>query len=259
MAWTLSEPVYSDILKNASLIVTSHSSWEYPTIQGIGCNTIDPDDTANFLTFLQELRNSTTGQGLILSATASVTSWAGPSGSPSQNLSQFSKVLDFITIMNYDLPSNPTIGAGPSSPLNASCAPAGARFGSAISGIDAWSAAGIPYNQIVLGVPAYGHSYVVPPTQITSQSVKELSYPPFNLSLELIGDSWDSPGGLDVCGNMEGPGGIYTYWGLMQQGFLNGDGSVKDGIEYRFDGCSMTVCVLSFFFFFLKNHTKSNV
>lgn len=143
--------------------------------------------------------------------------------------------------MNYDIRSNPKVGAGPSSPLNDSCAPTGAQFGSAVSAVDAWTAAGMPHNQILLGVPAYGHSYVVPPTQITNQSVMQLSYPPFNLSLELPGDSWDGTGGLDVCGVAQGPGGIYTYWGLMQKGFLNSDGSVKDGIDYRFDGCSMTV------------------
>ena len=147
-----------------------------------------------------------------------------------------------ISIMDYDIPSNPTIGAGPSSPLNDSCASVSAQFGSAVSAVDAWTAAGMPSNQILLGVPSYGHSYVVPPTQILSPSVAQLSYPPFDLSLEQVGDSWSGNGGVDVCGNVVGPGGTYTYWGLMQQGFLNSDGSVKDGIEYRFDGCSMTVC-----------------
>jgi chitinase len=153
-----------------------------------------------------------------------------------------------ITIMDYDLQSNPTIGAGPSSPLNDSCAPMGARFGSAFSATDAWTAAGIPRNQILLGVPAYGHSHVVPPTQISNPSVAHLSYPPFNLDLEQVGDSWSGDGVVDVCGNVKGPDGTYTYWGLMQQGFLNTNGSVKDGIEYRFDGCSMTVCVFIYLF-----------
>ena len=144
--------------------------------------------------------------------------------------------------MNYDLKSNPAVGAGPNSPLNDTCAPTGAQLGSAISAIDAWTAAGMPHNQILLGVPAYGHSYVVPPIQLTSPNVTRLSYPPFNLSLEHPGDSWDGPGGLDVCGINQGPAGVYTYWGLMQQGFLNQDGSVKNGIYYRFDECSMTVC-----------------
>jgi len=214
--------------------------WEYPGVQGIGCNNVNPNDTANFLSFLQELRKSTIGHGLIISAAASVNPWVDSTGSPSKNISGFSKVLDLITIMDYDLPSNPTIGAGPSSPLNDNCAPMGARFGSAVSAVDAWTTAGMPKNQILLGVPAYGHSYVVPPKQISSSNVTQLSYPPFNLSLEQVGDRWSGNSGVDVCGNVEGPGGTYTYWGLMQQGFLNTDGSVKDGIEYRFDECSMT-------------------
>jgi len=214
--------------------------WEYPGVQGIGCNIVNPNDTSNFLTFLQELRNSPVGHDLILSASAGVLPWVDISGLPSKNVSEFSKVLDMITIMDYDLPSNPRIGAGSSSPLNDSCAPMGAQFGSAVSAVDAWTAAGMPSNQIVLGVPAYGHSYVVPSTQISSPNVTQLSYPPFDLSLEQVGDSWSGDGGVDVCGNTERPGGTYTYWGLMQQGFLNTDGSVKDGIKYRFDECSMT-------------------
>lgn len=214
--------------------------WEYPAVQGIGCNTVNRNDTANFLAFLQELRNSTAGRGLILSATATDTLWAGPTGSPTNDISEFSKVLDFITIMNYDVASNLAVGAGPSSPLNDNCAPAGVQSGSATSAIDIWTTAGMPHNQILLGVPAYGHSYVVPPTQLTNPNVTQLSYPPFNLSLELPGDSWDGNGSVDVCGVLQGPGGIYTYWGLMQQGFLNQDGSVKDRIHYRFDQCSMT-------------------
>lgn len=228
-----------------------HLSWEFPGIQGIGCNTVNPNDTSNFLAFLQQLRNSSIGHGLILSAATGITPWVDSSGVASKNLSEFSKVLDMITIMDYDIRSNPTFGAGPSSPLNDSCAPMSARFGSAVSAVDAWAAAGIPKNQILLGVPAYGHSYVVPPTQISSPNVTHLSYPPFDLSLEQVGDSWSGNGGLDVCGDVKGPDGTYTYWGLMQQNFLNTNGSVKDGIEYRFDGCSMTVRV------FPKAVTKS--
>ncbi|KAF8813893.1 glycoside hydrolase family 18 protein [Phlegmacium glaucopus] len=214
--------------------------WEYPAVQGIGCNTVNHNDTANFLAFLQQLRKSTIGKGLILSAAAGDAPWVDPSGSPAKDISGFSKVLDYITIMNYDVGSNPAVGAGPSSPLNDDCAPAGARAGSATSAVNAWTAAGMPHNQIVLGVPAYGHSYVIPPTQITSLNVTQLLYPPFDLNLELPGDHWDGDGGLDVCGVMQGPGGIYTYWGLMEQGFLNQNGSVKPGINYRFDECSNT-------------------
>ncbi|KDR75109.1 hypothetical protein GALMADRAFT_226758 [Galerina marginata CBS 339.88] len=218
--------------------------WEFPGIQGIGCNIFDPSDTTNFLSFLHELRNSTTGRKLILSAATFDTPWVASTGSPSTNISQFSQVLDYIAIMNYDVKSNSTLGAGPSSPLDDSCAPVGARFGSAMSAVKAWTAAGMPVDQIVLGVPAYGHSFVTLPSSIkasngSSQNILP-SYPPYNASIERRGDKWDGDGGLDVCGVMQGPGGVYTYWGLVDEGFLNKDGSTADGIEFQFNQCSQT-------------------
>ncbi|KAF8895737.1 glycoside hydrolase superfamily [Gymnopilus junonius] len=217
--------------------------WEFPGVQGIGCNVVDPSDTVNFFSFLQELRNSTIGEKLILSAATEDTPWVSSTGMPSANVSQFSQVLDFIEIMNYDIKSNPASGAGSSSPLNDSCAPVGARFGSAVSAVDAWMAAGIPADKIVLGVPAYGHSFVTP-TQSTEVSNGSSSssnstlplYPPYNSSVEHPGDKWDGDGGVDVCGVMQGPG----------EGFLNQDGSVADDIKFRFDDCSQTRCYVAY-------------
>ncbi|PPQ87480.1 hypothetical protein CVT25_008216 [Psilocybe cyanescens] len=219
--------------------------WEFPGIQGIGCNLVDPNDTSNFLAFLHELRNSTTGKKLILSAAIFDTPWVDSTGFPSANISEFSQVLDYIAIMNYDVKSNVSVGAGPSSPLDDSCAPVGARFGSAVSAVKDWTAAGMPANQIVLGVPAYGHSFLaaIPflgGSNATLQNPQFLSYPPYAANSSRRGDRWDGDGGLDVCGVLEGPGGVYTYWGLMEEGFLNRDGSVKDGILSRFDNCSQT-------------------
>ena len=212
-------------------------SWEFPGSQGIGCNEFDSDDTNNFLSFLQEFRNSTAGKNLILSAAVLDTPWVDSTGTPSSNISAFSKVLDHITIMNYDIKSNPAVGAGPSSPLNDSCALSEARFGSAASAVATWTAAGMPASQILLGVPAYGHSFVLPPN--LRQSVGP--YPPYTSSLERPGDKWDGDGGLNVCGQVDGPGGTFTYWGLMEEGFLNEDGSVVKGVDYFFDDCSQTV------------------
>ena len=177
------------------------------------------------------------------------TPWVDATGSPSTNISEFSNVLDYIAIMNYDVGSNPTIGAGPASPLDDSCAPVGARFGSAKSAVQTWSAAGMPVNQIVLGVPAYGHSFVLTsnpePSSGSTQNATLSAYPPYNPSVVKRGDSWDRDGELDVRGVMQGPGGVFTYWGLKEQGFLKEDGSVAEGIKYRFDDCSQTVCRLS--------------
>jgi chitinase len=217
-------------------------SWEYPGKQGIGCNLVRLDDTANFLLFLQELRNTTTGRSITLSAATYVEPFVDASGQPSSDVSGFADVLDYIAIMNYDLKSNTAIGAGPSSPLDDYCAPSGAKYGSASSSAAAWTKAGIPPNKLVLGVGAYGHSRIIPSSVALNAGNSTLNaYPAYNPSNTKIGDRWDGEGGLDVCGAMQGPGGVYTYWGLIEEGFLKSDGSAGTDIVVRYDDCSETV------------------
>lgn len=71
-------------------------SWEYPNRQGVGCNTISPDDSANFLAFLQELRQNDAGANLILSAAVGLTPFLDSDGEPMQDVSAFAAVLDHI-------------------------------------------------------------------------------------------------------------------------------------------------------------------
>ncbi len=216
-------------------------SWEYPAVQGIGCNEINSGDTHNFLVFLQELRNSTTGQNLVLSVAAGVTPWIDSTGSPSKNVSSFGDVLDLITIMNYDVASNSSFGAGSSSPLDDSCAPIYARSGSAKSAVAAWTSAGIPVHKLLLGVPSYSHSFVtLSPQPGGSGQTKAPEYPLYS-SIKHQGDRWDVATSTDVCGKQGGFGGTFEYWGLIEEGFLNSDGSPREGIQYRFDNCSKTV------------------
>lgn len=216
--------------------------WEYPGTQGLGCNVVHPDDTANFLLFLQEFRETTLGRSLVLSAAVYITPFVDASGSPSTDVSGFADVLDYIAIMNYDLKSNTAIGAGPSSPMDDSCAPSGAKWGSAESSVAAWTNAGIPLNRLVLGVGAYGHSYVISPAVALNRSNASSlnAFPQYNLGQKRIGDRWDGEGGRDVCGAIVGPGGVYTYWGLIEEGFLKPDGTAGDGVVLRHDDCSET-------------------
>lgn len=213
--------------------------WEYPGMQGIGCNTVNPKDTANFLSFLQQLRTTTTGSKLIISVPVAAP-FADASGSPSTNVSAFGDVLDYITVMNYDTGSNPSFGVGPNSPLDDLCAPVSGQRSSAARLVDAWSAAGMHLDQIVLGVPAYGYGYSVSKKLAFTSGSILAPYPAYNVSNTPPGDKWSGVGGIDVCGISEGPGGEYTYWGLMEEGFLNTDGTTKTGIAYRYDNCSQT-------------------
>lgn len=208
---------------------------------------VNANDTANFLSFLQELRQTSTGANLTLSAATSLKPWNDSSNTPLTDVSGFSHVLDYIAIMNYDVWSSEwSSGAGPNAPLNDSCAASDDQFGSAVSAVNAWTSAGFPANQIVLGVPAYGHSYIVNQNAAYADTSNTMlaAYPEFNASAEKLGDSWDDEGYRDECGVEQGASGVYSYWGLMETGFLNTDGSVKDDIGYRYDNCSQTVLVV---------------
>ncbi|KAF8645648.1 hypothetical protein AX16_007668 [Volvariella volvacea WC 439] len=213
--------------------------WEYPNRQGVGCNEIAPEDSANFLLFLQELRAHPIGSQMILTAAAGITPFAGPSGSPLTDVSEFAKVFDHLAIMNYDIWgrwSQP--GVGPNAPLDDTCS--SNQAGSAVSAVRAWTSAGFPASKLGLGVAAYGHSYHVERSAAVDSAGQLVPYPPFDASLQPRGDSQDGEAGVDQCGNPVPVGGIFNFWGLIEGGFLNADGTAASGIDYRFDNCSQT-------------------
>ncbi|KIK94729.1 glycoside hydrolase family 18 protein [Paxillus rubicundulus Ve08.2h10] len=214
--------------------------WEYPGKQGIGCNIISPQDSVNFQYFLQEIRQQ--APNLTLSAAVSIFPFVDDTGSASTDVSPFASVLDWIEIMNYDVFGTFSTVDGPNAPLNDTCA-SGNQLGSAVSAVAAWTNAGFPANKIVLGVPAYGHSYTVPTSTAVSGSTLNI-YTAFDKTNIPIGDSWDPPATTpDICGNApvgNGNSGVYNFWALIQDGFLNQDGSVASGMNSLFDQCSQT-------------------
>ncbi|KXN85555.1 Chitinase A1 [Leucoagaricus sp. SymC.cos] len=209
--------------------------WEYPNKQGIGCNIISPQDSANFLLFLQELRGDPVGKKLYLSAAVSITPFMGPDGTPMSDVSAFATYLNHIGIMSYDIwgPWSPSIG--PNAPLDDSCAPT--QVGSAKSAVAAWTGARFPANQIVLGVASYGHSY-----KLNSQSSNFTLFSPFTAYSNPLVPS-DGSGGVDICGNpVPGGGGtdVFDFSQMITAGFLNSDGTAASGIVYLYDNCSQT-------------------
>ncbi|KAI0634770.1 glycoside hydrolase [Trametes polyzona] len=218
--------------------------WEYPNKQGMGCNLISDDDSQNFLSFLQALRADPAGQNLTLSAATGITPFNGPDGQPLSDVSDFAKVLDYIAIMNYDVWGSWSTSVGPNAPLNDTCASGADQQGSAVSAVNAWTKAGFPANQLVLGVASYGHSFKVDKAAALTADNTLAAYPAFDAAQQPLGDSWDAvaPAGVDQCGNPTsgGPSGIFDFWGLIEGGFLTANGTAADGIAYRFDECSQT-------------------
>ncbi|KZV72372.1 glycoside hydrolase family 18 protein [Peniophora sp. CONT] len=217
--------------------------WEAPGTQGIGCNAISPNDTSNFLAFLQEFRATEQGSKLFVTAASGLSIWADENGDPSTNATAFGELFDYIAIMNYDIYGSWCDTAGPNAPLYSSCSTDNNQ-GSAEIGIQAWIDAGVPANKLVLGVPSYGHSYTVAKDDALSKQGKLNAYPLFDASLQPVGDSWDDANpGPDECGAPQTAEGVFDFWGLIEGGFLNAFGEPAWGIEYEYDECSQTPAV----------------
>ena len=75
--------------------------WEYPGQAGNDGNSVSPDDTANFLSFLQLLRQTLPATAK-MSAAVQTVPFAGADGDPLADVSAFAQVLDWVLIMNYD-------------------------------------------------------------------------------------------------------------------------------------------------------------
>ncbi|KAF9268383.1 glycoside hydrolase family 18 protein [Marasmius fiardii PR-910] len=213
--------------------------WEFPNLQALGCNVINANDTANYILFLEELRSHPVGKDLIITSAVSMKPFNDASGNPSSDLSRFAATQDFITIMNYDIWGHWSASVGPTAALNDSCAAPANQQGSAVSSVAKWTAAGVPLNKLLLGLPTYGQGFTVKVVDaFKNGSTTELAeYPPFSPSNRPNGDQWDGvAGAVDVCGVVNPAGGMFTFQGLINEGYLATDGAPK--LPYRFDNCS---------------------
>lgn len=216
--------------------------WEYPNKQGLGCNLLHPNDTQHYLEFLQELRAHPTGANLIITAATSIFPFNNATDQPSDDVSAFAQIYDYLALMNYDLWGGWSSAVGPNAALNETCAAPENQQGSAVRAVQSWVDAGFPIEKLVLGVPSYGRSSTVYTSNayVEGNSTELAPYPAFNGTDKPTGDEWDGPEALNACGVLEGPGGIFQFWGMMDNGFLTYEGEVADGIGYRYDNCSQT-------------------
>jgi chitinase len=180
-----------------------------------------------------------------MTAAAGINPWKDSTGEPSSDVSGFAAALDWVAIMNYDEYGQWSSSAGPNAALNDSCAPTANQQGSAVSAVKAWIAAGIPANQLVLGVASYGHAFNVTESSAFSTDAcaddSELSlFPAFSPWTYGPGEPVSQECGENVAKDVQ-----YTFAELVQAGFLGSDGKVADGIHARYDDCSQTVSLHS--------------
>ena len=230
--------------------------WEYPGELGDPRNSVDPNDTANFFEFLKLLRTTLPPTARI-SAAAPTIPFAGADGQSMRSVQAFASVLDWILIMNYDtwggafsrfclvpssleaVPSNKLSASsnlGPNAPLDDACKNSTQPAANAVAAINAWTAAGIPPSQLVLGVPSYGY---VSRSDATGLRQRDQNAPP-------PPSPPSPPPYARVVTEEGGDSGPVQFRGLVDQGVLCQDQNWPGGylgcggFTREWDACSST-------------------
>ncbi|KAG5724966.1 Chitinase A1 [Termitomyces sp. T112] len=129
--------------------------WEYPGRGGADGNEIDPDDSSNFLLFLQKLRSVLPADTCITAAVQTVP-FMDAQGEPMKDLKPFAALLNWTMLMNYDVWTSSPF-PGPNAPMYDGCQNSTQPESNAVAGVQKWTSAGFSSAQLVLGVPSYGY------------------------------------------------------------------------------------------------------
>jgi chitinase len=133
--------------------------WEYPTGGGIASNAARPEDRANFVLLLAELRRrldeegARTGRRLYLTV---ATSAHAPRGR-GVAFDSVAPLVDWINVMTYDFHGGSPI-AHFNAPLRSPPGDPTPSF-NVDSSVAMYLAAGVPRDKIVVGVPFYGRLF----------------------------------------------------------------------------------------------------
>jgi chitinase len=123
----------------------------------------------------------------------------------------------------------------------------------------------MPISQIVLGVPAYGHSFRVrkADTYVSASNSSSSSsssyalhadeesaekkrlglYPKSDAEDKPAGDAWEDAAGTDVCGAEMGLGGNWDLWALVREGWISAEEKPRPGVDAVWDDYAKTTYV----------------
>lgn len=211
--------------------------WEYPGRLGDNCNAFDPQvDASNFLKFLQNLRqqlDKTFGQrAKLLTLAVRVEPFDGPNG-PISDVSEYAKVVDFASIMAFDINGGWNNATGPNTPFNYE--PGKGLQVSFVSAIDAWTKAGWPASQLNAGYGFYGRS---------TTALQDMTKDPNNqyqpqAAVVPLGDREDAPW-YDACAGETANSGTWQWKHLLDQNVLSTPTTARAPWVRQWDNVSQT-------------------
>lgn len=174
--WTLSSPFSDTALTRESRqrfarsVVTflrQHNldgidlDWEYPVSGGKEGNVNRPEDRQNYALLTEEIRNHLDAAGKEDGKRYILTVATPPGASTIDNfdLAQMARFVDWFNLMAYDYSGTWELTTGHLAPLKSA-----AGRPSVIDTLDRYSSAGVPNQQLVLGIPLYSRAWSgVPP------------------------------------------------------------------------------------------------
>ncbi|GAA5923422.1 glycoside hydrolase family 18 protein [Sporobolomyces koalae] len=180
--------------------------WEYPGQAGDTQDFDVKNDLANLLLLLQEIREKI-GNDKLISMDTSSGVYLASDGTPSKDMSEFGKVLDFITIMTYDSVTYSSKTTGPNFAFSSKCAPATGSFEIPTT-VQAWIDAKFPAEKISVGLASYG--------QVFQAAALRFTVPALEADTKIQVADFKDGGGVDgYLGKMD-----YTYDNCTSTPFL---------------------------------------
>ncbi|EGG09040.1 family 18 glycoside hydrolase [Melampsora larici-populina 98AG31] len=225
-------------------------SWIYPGKQGVGCNSISPNDLTNFSEFLALIK--TGGKQPWISISGYIGGIAGPPGKDEKTIIAYKKIVasvDYVILMTYDVYGSWSDTTGPSAPLYDECNDADNKF-SVQSAVKLYLSLSFQPKQLIISIANFGHGW-----KLKSNVIKGTKFP--NGATSYIyqkhtkaiipgGPSDSKPGGLDICGKPTNHTGTFQIKELLKLGMLSRDLSHgTGGFDRGFDQCSGVPYIIS--------------
>ncbi|KAI9476274.1 MAG: glycoside hydrolase superfamily [Benjaminiella poitrasii] len=210
--------------------------WEYPTAAGPGCNVYAPDDVANYLKLIKELRVALDtlfpDKHKEITLAVHIMPWGGDE--EVDDVSEFVPYVDRFNVMTFDVNGAWNSISGPNSPFRVE---AGKGFNKGfVEGIDAWNAAGVPYDKLVGGLAFYGRAQTL---KVTTNPTTQ--YNPAVSPNPPLGDSDDGPWTNPYCPSDSAPAsGEWKFSSLLSEGLLSSPTTAVAPWIRHFDNITQT-------------------